>query len=202
MPACRVASQALTCTRGISRGSERLSPRLKVTQLPGHQGAKCSSRWAVACSPVLSILLAVCVSASFQFPLSSYLTLLHPSLLSLSGVLPVPLTCFPVASASLSHFLFLPPAPVFSLSLSFSFYEATLRNLGLRSFPWLQQEGWAKGRGRRPQQPNMELGPGSDWERNEETRILGTEGVGCQTGKGCPGAIKQSHSRLHQRIWG
>lgn len=41
----------------------------------------------------------------------------------------------------------------------------------------LQQEGWAKGREWRPQWPNLKLGPRSGWERNEETRNLGREGV-------------------------
>lgn len=141
-------------------------------------------------------------SPPFPLPLPSL-----PHLLSLSSFLPVPLICFfssLFASLSLSHFLCLPSTPPFSLSLISRFYGAIPRNLGIPgswrqhrphvpccpSARWLKQKGWAKGRGRRPQQPNLQLQPGSDWERNKETRNLGTEGVGCQIGQRLPSSCK------------
>lgn len=152
-------------------------------------------------------------------PLSRYLSLLYPI------CCPCPVLCLSLSSvsllASLLHsdsptFSVFPPPPPFSLSLISRFYGAIPRNLGIPgswrqhrprvpccpSARWLQQEGWAKGRGRRPQQPNLQLQPGSDWERNEETRNLGTEGVGVRSGKGYPRAVIQNHSRLYEQIWG
>lgn len=62
-PECRTASQAPKCLWGTSSGSERSSHMFKVTQRPGHRGAKCFPRWVVAYSPALTILPAdLCIS--------------------------------------------------------------------------------------------------------------------------------------------
>lgn len=48
---------------------------------------------------------------------------------------------------------------------------------------------------------DLNLGPSSSRERNEETRNLG-RGCGVSVGKGCPGAVNGSHSQLYEQIWG
>lgn len=148
----------------------------KVTQLPGHQGAKCSSRWVVAYSLVLTILLAgLCISI-FQVPV---LLFLHLTLLCLihSPVLRLPI-CFPSGlSTSLAHSICLPFTPALSLS-HLRFLQGHPKESGHSEVPGddrgpavhqcpsalcFRQEGWAKGRGGRPQQPNLELWPRSGW---------------------------------------
>lgn len=69
----------------------------EITQLSGHRGAQCSSRWAVASSLVLGVPRQVSSSPFVPFPLP----LLCPSPVSL----PVPLISFSCGLwASLSHF--------------------------------------------------------------------------------------------------
>lgn len=135
----------------------------------------------------------VCVSASFQGPCSppaSPLTVLCPYLLcsfpvpscstsaSLLASLPhSPTFCLPPAPPPLSV---LPPASHLGPSPGIWALE-TDRCPAVPRCPSalrLWQEGWAKGRGWRPPWPNLELRPRSGWERKEETRNLGTEGVG------------------------
>lgn len=185
-----------------------LSHTLKVTQLPGHLDAKCPSRWVLAYSPALSMLptgLCISIFSSAMFP---PFPLPRPSLPLFAA--PFQFSACPSHqcpsgfSASLSHFLCLLSTPAL---LSVSSPASMRPSSGIWAFKvpgdntspaipcfssalWLQQEGWAKGRGRRPQQPNLELGPGSDWERNEETRNLGTEGVGRQIGQRLPQSYK------------
>lgn len=168
----------------------------EITQLSGHRGAQCSSRWAVASSLVLGVPRQVSSSPFVPFPLP----LLCPSPVSL----PVPLISFSCGLwASLSHFP-PPPTPPLSFRLICNFVYGAIGNLGIQRAPelvrcpavcpcpsalWLQQEGWAKGREWRPQQPNLEQGLSSGSERNEETSSLGREGAGvserAKAARGC-----------------
>lgn len=169
----------------------------EITQLSGHRGAQCSSRWAVASSLVLGVPRQVSSSPFVPFPLP----LLCPSPVSL----PVPLSFLsPVASGPHSPTFAPSPTAPLSFRLICSFVYGAIGNLGIQRAPelvrcpavrpcpsalWLQQEGWAKGTEWRPQQPNLEQGPSSGSERNEETSSLGREGAGvserAKAARGC-----------------
>lgn len=173
---------------------------VKVTQLRGHRGAKCfffPDGWLLT-ALFLPSCPQVCVSASFQVPcllLSLPLPLLCPCLLCLFPVLHPPLIPF---SLGLTHPLSLsplhPPIPV-----SVSFLQGhLLRNRGIwRSLgtagPGIPRPlpcGCGRKGGQRAEEggtaAKLELGPSSGWERNEETRNLGTEGVGVRGAKAAP----------------
>lgn len=109
-PECRTASQVLKCLCGTSSSSERSSHMFKVTQLPGHQGAKCFSRWVVAPSPALTLLPVGLRVSIFS---SSLLSSWPPTLSSLP--------CHPALSHSppaqhLSLLASCLPSPLFSAS--------------------------------------------------------------------------------------
>lgn len=143
---------------------------LKVTQLSGHRGAKCSSRWAATSSPVPSVLPTGLCIRIFSSPLFPSFPPPRPSpclsALPLSGFPPAPSSAS--LSAPLSHFLCLPCMPTL-LSQSrllwghpqdsgHSEVPGDSRSPAVPLCPsalGLRQEGWAKGRGRRPQQPKL-----------------------------------------------
>lgn len=197
-----------------------LSHTLKVTQLPGHLDAKCPSRWVLAYSPALSMLptgLCISIFSSAMFP---PFPLPRPSLPLFAA--PFQFSACPSHqcpsgfSASLSHFLCLLSTPAL---LSVSSPASMRPSSGIWAFKvpgdntspaipcfssalWLQQEGWAKGRGRGRSSQTWNWGLALT---GKETRKQGTWGQrvwGVRSGKGCPRAINQNHSRLYEQIWG
>lgn len=156
------------------------------------------SRWVVAYSPALTVLPAgLCISI-FSGSLPPPFPPPPPSLplFALLPVLGLPLIPF---SFGLTHPLSLSPLHPAHLCVSSPFYRAVLlRNLGIwRSLGTTEPAiprplpcGCGRKGGQRAEEggtaAKLALGPSSGWERNEETRNLGTEGVGVRGAKAAP----------------
>lgn len=144
---------------------------LKVTQLSGHEVLSVLPDGWLLPALFLAFCAQVCASASSQVPCSPGFPPPRPSLsaLPLSGFPPAPPICFSFGlSAPVSPFLCLPCAPTL-LSQSHLLWGHP-QDSGHSEVPGdsrspavplcpsalgLRQEGWAKGRGRRPQQPKL-----------------------------------------------
>lgn len=185
-----------------------------------HEGPAAAQRGSATCSrspssqapadsqaaKVLSVLPdGWLLTASFQFPV------LPPHLLFSAPICcSCPVPCCPPhvslwASASLSHCPCLPSAPHPGLISSFSRVartqepgnsevpgdQETPSHRSLSLCPVAAAGRVGKGQRARPQRPDLELGPGSRWERNEETRNWGTEGVGVSEGQRLPRGCKR-----------
>lgn len=153
----------------------------KVTQLPGHQGAKCFFQMGGCLHPCSDHPASRFVYQHlFKFPASSFPP--PPSLprfaLSLS---PSFLFCSPHPTLLCVCLLSTGPSPTESGHLE---VPGDDRDPAIpRPLPC----GCSRKGGQRAEEGDtaakMELGPSSGWERDEETRNLGTEGVGVRGAK-------------------
>lgn len=181
----------------------------EITQLSGHRGAQCSSRWAVASSLVLGVPRQVSSSPFVPFPLP----LLCPSPVSL----PVPLSFLsPVASGPHSPTSHPLPPP---LSLSVSSATSYMGPSGIWAFRG--PRSWSDAQPSVPvplpcgcsRKGGQRAGSGGrssrTWNRGsalvrKETRKQGAWGErvrGCRSGQRLPGAVNWSHSQLYEQIW-
>lgn len=193
----------------------------KVTQLPGHQGAKCSSRWALAYSPVLSILPTGLCTSIFSSAVFSPCPAISP--------FSAPICCpFPVFCLSLSSVAFWVLCLTLSLSLS-PLYPCPSPSVSSPASmgPDPQESGHSRSLETTQTPPSLAIllpcgcsrkggQRAEDGGRSSQTwnwglaligkemRKQGTWGQrvwGIRLGKGCPRAINQNHSRLYEQIW-